>query len=145
MTRPLWALGAALGISAAVACAAGRPMPQTSAPGNPLPPAGDVRDQITDLDRQLGAARDELGLDAPTADELAPAHAMSIAALAVCTPSGSQTCTDVCTLSGSICDNATKICDLAQQLPGDGWAAERCDAGKATCAKAATRCCECAG
>lgn len=144
MTRALPALGAALAISAVVACAAGRPAPQTSAPGNPLPPLGEVRQQITALDAQLTAERDRLGVAAPTADELGAASAMTTA-VNTCTPDGSQACTDVCTLATSICDNATKICDLAAQLPGDAWASERCDSGKATCATASARCCDCAG
>ncbi|MBL8625303.1 MAG: hypothetical protein JNK64_28590 [Myxococcales bacterium] len=144
MTRALPALGAALGIAAMVACSAGRPVPQTSTPGPPLPPLAATHDEIAALDAQLTADRDRLGLDAPTADDLGAASAMTTAANA-CTPDGSQACTDVCTLATSICDNATKICDLAAQLPGDAWAVERCDSGKATCAKAATRCCDCAG
>lgn len=144
MTRALSALGTALAISAVVACAAGRPLSQTSAPSNPLPPLAATHDEIAALDAQLTADRDRLGLDAPTADDLGAASAMATAAN-TCTPDGSQACTDVCTLATSICDNATRICDLAAELPGDAWASERCDSGKATCAKAATRCCDCAG
>ncbi len=144
MTRALPALGAALAISAVVACAAGRPMPQTSPAGPPLPPLAAVHDEITALDAQLTADRDRLGLAAPTADDLGAASAMTTATN-TCTPDGSQTCADVCTLATSICANATKICDLAAELPGDAWAVERCDGGKATCAAASARCCDCAG
>ena len=45
--------------------------------------------------------------------------------------------------AATICDNAGRICDLADDLPGDTWAAERCDAGKAACARASERCCGC--
>jgi hypothetical protein len=58
----------------------------------------------------------------------------------------SDRCEDVCKLSGSICDNAESICELAAQLPGDAWAEERCGAAKASCQRASERCCsgECA-
>lgn len=145
MSRSLAALGAAVGIATVVACAAGKPMPSNGAAGNaPMPPLAEVRAEITALDEALTADRDRLGLDAPTVDDLGAAAAMTAAAN-TCAPDGSQACSDVCTLATSICDNATRICDLAAQLPGDAWASERCTTGKATCAKAAARCCDCAG
>ncbi|MEZ4400946.1 MAG: hypothetical protein R3B06_13050 [Kofleriaceae bacterium] len=64
---------------------------------------------------------------------------------ATCVRATSTTCTDVCTLADAICGNADRICELAATLPGDAWAEQRCDAGKATCQAAGERCCSCAG
>lgn len=52
-------------------------------------------------------------------------------------------CADVCRLAGSICDNATRICHLADELGGDAWAEERCEAASASCVRADARCCGC--
>jgi hypothetical protein len=62
---------------------------------------------------------------------------------AACHPAATQTCTDSCKLSDSICDDAKKICDLADQLPGDGWAAGKCASGNASCTDAHAHCCDC--
>ena len=60
-----------------------------------------------------------------------------------CHPAASQTCTDSCKLSDGICDDAAKICEIAGKLPGDTWAAGKCDSGKASCGDAHKSCCAC--
>jgi hypothetical protein len=60
-----------------------------------------------------------------------------------CHPAATQTCTDSCQLSDTICDNADKICKLAAELVGDTWAAGKCDTAKQTCDAAHAKCCAC--
>ena len=67
----------------------------------------------------------------------------NVAPMATCVRNPSATCSDTCQLSDSICDNAKKICDIANQLPGDDWAAKKCSEGNETCSAAKTQCCEC--
>lgn len=55
----------------------------------------------------------------------------------------SQTCSDVCTLSESICKNADRICELADGMPGDDWAAGKCRDAKQACTDAKQRCTDC--
>ena len=52
-------------------------------------------------------------------------------------------CRDSCTLATSICDNAGRICRLAQQLSGDNWAAGKCTDAGAVCRQATADCCGC--
>jgi hypothetical protein len=52
-------------------------------------------------------------------------------------------CRDSCTLAASICDNAGRICRLAQQLSGDDWAAGKCTDAGAVCRQATADCCGC--
>lgn len=106
-------------------------------------PASDPHAQIADLSSKIDAERAQLELPEPGG-----AHAMAIAPVApvapqACHPAATETCTSVCTLADSICGNADKICDLARQLAGDTWAADKCTAGKATCDAARAKCCGC--
>jgi hypothetical protein len=140
---------------ALVACAAGRaPQKSTAAPvsgTDAAPPLSgrpdELRAQIAELDaaieRDLGAARVEQP-DAAMAASMAATPRAD--ARTTCEHVPSDRCEDVCKLSGSICDNAESICELAAQLPGDAWAEERCGAAKASCQRASERCCsgECA-
>ena len=52
-------------------------------------------------------------------------------------------CRDSCTLATSICDNAGRICRIAQQLSGDDWAAGKCSDAGAVCRQATADCCGC--
>ena len=61
-----------------------------------------------------------------------------------CKVGASQTCTDSCNLSDSICKNADRICVLAKELGGsDAYANETCDRGNASCKASRERCCGC--
>lgn len=135
--------------AALVACAAGgRAQKASVAPAGAdaaTPLSGrpdDLRARIAELDaaiaRDLGVAQ----IDAPDAATAAEMSATPLADVRLtCDHTPSERCQDVCKLSGSICDNAESICDLAAQLPGDAWAAERCGAAKAACQRATERCC----
>jgi hypothetical protein len=52
-------------------------------------------------------------------------------------------CRDSCTLTTSICDNARRICGLAEDLAGDDWAAGKCADATAVCRQATAACCDC--
>ena len=116
-------LAAAL-VVAIAACSAGR-MHRASAT-DPLPAPADPRAEIEALDRQITADRVALG-DGPSGDSMTAAELTA-------------QCDDTCRLRDSICHSADRICDLAGQLVDDSWAAERCTAGKASCATATERC-----
>jgi hypothetical protein len=147
-------IGAALALAvlaAMVACGASRmpePVPRTSQDDPPSDPLGprpdDARAQIAELEARIEAERLELDLDAPDGDAAAAMSSIAAGdAAAVCVRSQRATCVDVCKLSDSICANAGSICGLADQLPGDAWAADKCNRGKATCKTASERCCGC--
>ena len=54
------------------------------------------------------------------------------------------TCGDVCTLGDDICDNAERICTLADELgKDDQFAQEKCSSAKASCREGRQRCCDC--
>lgn len=53
-------------------------------------------------------------------------------------------CRDICTLADHICENADKICGLAEgELLGDQWAQDKCSSAKASCKEGRKQCCGC--
>ena len=128
---------------AVAAAPAAQTMPQPNTPED---------DRIAELANQIDAQRQQLGLAAPTPAHVGSVEPMDVhAPVAPTAPStqptchpASDTCSQSCTLSGSICDNAKKICDIASELPGDAWASNKCVEGNETCAAAKKRCCDCA-
>lgn len=54
-----------------------------------------------------------------------------------------QKCTDMCQLASNICNNAGRICHLANELGDDDWARDRCSDASKSCTSADQRCCEC--
>jgi len=150
MKTRLWFLSLCAGALAAalVACAAGGSSRKMQAPvaTDAAPPLSgrpdEMRAKIAELDaaieRDLGAAQ----VDKPDAAMAASMASTPMADVrTTCEHVPSDRCEDVCKLSGSICDNAESICDLASQLPGDAWAEERCGSAKASCQRATERCC----
>ena len=112
--------------------------------------AGDAHAQIVQLDAEITAERDRLGLPAPTSfppaagAQVTPmAATSSVASDPACHPGTGDACRDSCTLADSICANAAKICALASTLPDDAWARQKCTDGNATCAAAHAQCCRC--
>ncbi|HTJ41108.1 MAG TPA: hypothetical protein VL463_03405 [Kofleriaceae bacterium] len=144
------ALSIAIVIALFVACGAG--VYQSSKPSAParmdamVGRPGDRHTEIEELDREIQAQLGGASITAPTADEIEAARAMPLDFVAkVCTPppAPSETCTDACKLGDSICHDAGRICELADELPGDAWAADKCASGKAACERAQQRCCDC--
>ena len=114
----------------------------------------DRHQEIENFDREISDEMAKLGLTRPPAPPATCtsdcAQAMSTAAqgttqeTADCKPAKSTTCTESCTLKGSICENAGRICNIAAQLGGgDAWANDKCNSGTASCDAAKKRCCEC--
>lgn len=141
-SRLVAALATAAAISGLVACG-GVPMHKPHGQ-SPAPAPGSPHDAIIALDEQIAADVAAQGGTEPTPEAIEAASAMSISdAAGVCVRPLGDVCGDSCRLSDSICSAAGEICKLAAQLPGDAWAEGRCDAGKASCADAARRCCAC--
>ncbi|MEZ4368525.1 MAG: hypothetical protein R2939_19935 [Kofleriaceae bacterium] len=149
--RAAWALAVAVG---AGSCAgASRPTASPTSEGSALHPAdvlgpdpAAARAEIQALTDDTSANLARLGVSID--DGTAPAMPMTDGAVAPATrvceaPPADETCGDVCRLADHICDNGARICDLAAQLPGDDWAADRCQAGHQACATAEARCCGC--
>ena len=125
--------------------AAMAPMPQQPTQSTGMAP--DPHADIERLSKQIDASRDQLALPPPATASCAPQCAATPMAAAVsskdCHPGQSDTCQQTCTVSDSICSNAQQICNLASQLAGDTWAAQKCEDGKATCDSAHAKCCAC--
>ncbi len=55
-----------------------------------------------------------------------------------------STCSDVCRITASICDNAQRICRIAKdKLPDDAWAQNQCTKATRSCTDARARCDKC--
>lgn len=147
------ALAAALALAFAACGGAKQSMrvqeqPVTSTDATPEPLLGarpdELRARIVELDEAITTDWPALGAPEPDDATVSSMSALPAAsAAATCERSPRATCTDVCRLSDSICTNATTICDLASQLPGDDWAASKCNRAKASCKTASERCCAC--
>ena len=120
------------------------------------PTVADPRSELDRLDQAISDEMGQLSLTRPTPPPLtctgaACAQQMSGAAAAAtapqpasCKPAQTQTCTDSCKLSSSICDNAGRICRIAADLGGDdAYANDKCNSGNASCEAARQRCCGC--
>ena len=122
-----------------VACGGARKasVPATNQTGGamPLPVTGDSHSQIEQLDADIKANLDRLQIP-----ESIPWSATSDTAP---DPRPMSAVRDVCNVGSHICDNATRICDLAAELQPDDWATTKCDSGKKSCEAARKRCCDC--
>jgi len=146
-----------LGAACAVAIACGgsksamRATPAAPAAMSPEPAGGmpgDQRSQIEQLDAKITADLGTLKLERPTTPPATSPEAMSAGGVAAtadptCKPPVTQTCSDSCKLADSICENAGRICGLAEDLGNDRWAKEKCSSGTASCEAARKRCCGC--
>lgn len=111
------------------------------------PRAGEIEKLAAAIDADL--AKLQLPRPAPPTAGTSAMSAVSEADIVApsadpaCHPGPSDTCEDVCGLGESICKNAKRICEIASELAGDAWAAEKCASGKASCDAARERCCGC--
>jgi hypothetical protein len=106
------------------------------------------KDEILVLWKQIREWRvEELGLPAnPNRTELSAVYRSSVGRLRICPKQPkpkTPKCTDVCTIKDAICDNAEDICRIANELPSDSWARDKCTSAKASCKEARQRCCSC--
>ncbi len=121
--------------------------PAQSADARPLSPSDSIRQEISRHFQEIGRLRQQAGLPRePETAQIESATATPNERIPMATPpvsNRSVSCQDTCTLQASICENATSICSLAQQLDNDAWANEKCDSGKASCTLATEKCDEC--
>jgi len=103
--------------------------------------APNPHDEITQLSQQIDADRAKLQLAEPV--PLPETPRVPMATLPACQPPKTERCTASCTVGDSICKNAEKICKLAQELPGDNWAADHCARANKACEDAHAQCCAC--
>jgi hypothetical protein len=150
LRRALVVLGAGALFAVALACGGARPKAAATAPA--ARSSEDPRAQIEVLDREIANDMARAHLAPPEAalcSGAACAAAMSApfttptATDLQCRPAPTQRCTDLCALSTSICNNQQKICDLAKQMPGDDWAANKCESARASCKAGNDSCCTC--
>lgn len=120
--------------------------PGNTDPGALLgPDAAAARAEITTLMERTDRDLAELGA-APIAPSPRPAAMAGVPDIVGrCTPPAAPpaACADIATIAERVCDAATRICDLAEHLPGDAWASERCHAGTQACDVAHQRACDC--
>ena len=148
------AIGAIVLLCGLVACGAQQrsAAPAMAAPeaaaeaGSPMPPS--AREQIEQLEEQIKVSRIELELEEPSEASLegVPAQPLALPPSSEdpkCRPAPTETCKTSCTLSDSICDNAQKICKIAEEMAGDGWAMGRCAKANKTCESSRAKCCGC--
>lgn len=141
---------------AAIACAAGgakssAPPAAPAASAMPSTAPGDPHAEIEALDRDITAELARAQIPPPPttcsgatcASQMSEPFSTPTASDPTCHPAASDHCSDVCTLSTSICNNQQRICELAQQLPGDDWAAATCTRARASCQAAHDACCRC--
>jgi hypothetical protein len=149
-------LVAAIGAAcvAAIACSGARPKSPsgTAAPGAESAAEGGPRGEIDRLDREIAGDMQRAHVPQPataTCSGAGCAAAMSAPFVTPtttdlqCHPASTERCTEMCTLSTSICRNQERICDLAGHLPGDDWAANKCETARASCKAAHDSCCSC--
>ncbi|HEX5058396.1 MAG TPA: hypothetical protein VFV99_03505 [Kofleriaceae bacterium] len=110
--------------------------------------APSTHDEIEKLDAEITASRQQLKLDEPTEQAIQAAPTQALGAMpstqdTKCHPAQNDTCKTSCTLSDSICSNANKICNLANSMPGDNWAMNKCAKANTTCESSKTKCCGC--
>ncbi len=141
--------GLALGLACTtiVACAAGHMSARSTAPAQAdagLPVGRDPdHAEIERLAAEIAQQRQTDGFTSTAVPLAEPMSVMPRSSDDSCHHGGGDVCTSACTIADSICDNAGKICALADKLPGDRWAAGKCSDGQASCVEAQTKCCGC--
>jgi len=121
---------------------AAKPAPATMAPAM-SPTRGDPHSEIERLSAEIDRATQNQASPIPGAAHPMAAGVMPLTNDQTCKPAPTDTCTDSCNLASSICDNAKKICDLANDLQGDTWAADKCSSANKSCDSARGKCCGC--
>jgi len=139
----LWGVLIGLGLAIAIAACASQSRSATVA-------GMDARKQeIQELWNKIRQDRLDNGMSADPLLDLRRPDIMqnSVAKIRQCPPDDSppktERCADVCGLKDSICDNAERICGIADKLGDDDWAREKCTSAKASCKEATEKCCGC--
>ncbi|HUS27087.1 MAG TPA: hypothetical protein VMZ53_01210 [Kofleriaceae bacterium] len=151
-------IAASLCMVLVAACAAGgaqksarvaSPPQSADAQGSPVPT--NTMSAKDELDALFLAVERDRQVDQLPEAELDPASASTMPMAETnrspktdptCKPAPSETCNTSCTLSGSICTNKDRICELAKDL-GDADSIGKCNKATKTCKTAADKCCSC--
>jgi hypothetical protein len=106
-----------------------------------LDPRSEIRARMQAIDSDVTT----LGLTPASLALIAPPPPLSVRTCRTGPSSSgpSSSCHDACRLDDSVCDNARHICQLADQIASDGWAAEQCAKAKQACAASHAKCCAC--
>lgn len=113
---------------------------------------GDPRNEIDRLSQEIDAQLANSGVATMTPAACEATHACTAQPYDVtprvedstCKPATTDVCTQSCTLSDSVCDNAGKICNIATQLGGaDAYANAKCQSGNDACKRTREKCCGC--
>ncbi len=119
--------------------AAGAPPPQMVVPSVPENPHA----EIERLDQDIATAMHKDQLTVLDVSAQAMESIPKPLTGPQCKPARSDACDTSCDLSNSICKNADRICDLANGMAGDDWAATKCKSARQSCADANQKCCTC--
>lgn len=108
----------------------------------------DKRNEISNLWTQIRGWRHEAKMDLdPSTQLMQVLRGKSVGdAKMVCKANQTESpaCSDICSIADAICDNAERICELADDLgKGDSFGQEKCTSAKASCREAKQRCCGC--
>lgn len=141
---------AALALMLIAACAMGGAQKTAVAPASEqrpqTMPVADRRAELDSLYAQIEEDRSQLGIEEPGYDAGTPLPMGDMPRMQTdntCRPAQSETCTSSCKLSDSICKNAERICELANDLKPDEQAAAKCVKAEKTCKTAHDKCCGC--
>lgn len=108
----------------------------------PADPRTEIEQRYAEIEKQradLGLAEPQV---APSSSAATPMASVPLSTDATCKPAKTDTCTQSCTFSDSICKNAERICVLAADMKSE-WAADKCASAKKTCESAHDKCCTC--
>lgn len=141
--------GLLIGLGALLSC--GGPQTVSDEARRKAAKVEDAKREITALWTQIRQWRKEgrmSRLEPTSAQKISMRYKTSRQAAGVCPDDPrpkTPKCQDVCSLGNAICENAGRICRIADELKGDPWAREKCNSAKASCREAKQRCCKCVG
>jgi hypothetical protein len=118
---------------------------------SPTTMPNDPRNEIDALAKEIDDALANAGIATLTPAACEATHSCTAEPYGVppriedptCKAPTTDTCTQSCTLSDSVCSSAEKICNLARTLPGDDYANEKCQSANDSCKRTRERCCGC--
>jgi hypothetical protein len=122
--------------------------PVDAAADEGAPMAVSEKDEISQLWVEITGWRKEGGLQPEPDSRLWPrVEPLSVGTIRQPMSTGdepsSSVCIDTCSISNNICNNAERICQIADSLGGDDWADDKCTSAKAACQQATEQCTSC--
>lgn len=130
---------AACGAASKQAATSGSPPPQMVVPHAPE----NAHSEIERLDQEITTAMGKDQLPLPNVSAQAMEAIPQPLTGPQCKPAKTEACDSSCDLSTSICKNADRICNLANDMAGDDWAANKCKSARQSCVDSNKKCCSC--